>query len=726
MSRASLLGWTALIGAALLAIAPRPPVDNSTVAISATRDERSDVYDDFRARFGADEVIVVYLRADQLSELPEAIETVESTLSEVEAIERVLGPRASYPDELLLIQDEELFDAESRRRIEGRLAAPLGRSLGLLRLERPAAKIYAFGTLAKTEVWAEVEAELGRVRDRLAPQGVRMVFGGSPLLNLGLDREGRRVDQTAVPILVGLFLVILIITLRSLRTTLCAFIPVGFTVLAADGAFALLGGTGNLVVNVAKPLLMVLLLASGLHVTVAFQHRLRIGQTRSEAAWGAAREKARGVALALFTTAVGFFSLSLAEVAPIRVLGMLTAGGLAAGGPLVLFTLPALLARFGPERPPPGPAGRRVGALEATLVAAVGWSVRRTGVVLVAATLTLVAAAFALGQLRPSTHPIAYFPADHPVRVSHDELSKAGAGLMTLEAVLDLGGETDAPPLLEIDRFASTATAISGVRGRVDLALFLREASFRTSGSEAVPPPAAASWLLEERPELGQSLRAGSWYRVALLLEPDSSAQDLDRVSARLRAIQEEQLPQAKLTLTGNYDLIVRSQRSLQETLVASLGATLLFMELVLLVALRSFRLALVALIPNALPVAANILVMWLLAIPLDVGTAMTGAVALGIAVDDTLHFLVAWKEEGREAAIVRTGRAIVLSTVVISAGFFALVPSDFLPTRNFALLSGVAMVVALVGDLLVLPPLLEWSGAQPAARAERGAGAGS
>lgn len=527
-----------------------------------------------------------------------------------------------------------------------------------------------------------------------------MVFSGSPLLNLALDREGERVERFALPVLVVICVGLLLVLLRSVRLVACVLVPVAVGVLGAEGAFGLLGQTANLVVNVAKPLLFVVLLASALHVVVAFEHRLARGEERDRAAWGAARDKARGVALALLTTAIGFSSLVFAEVLPIRSFGLLAAGGLAGGGPLVLFGLPLLLARLGPtrlrSRAKPG------ARLEAALARLVAWAEARP-LQMVGTAVVLVALAIGVApHLEPSTHTVAYFPEDHPVRVAHAALERAGAGLMTLEAVVE-GRPVD---LERLDAFAATATQAAEIQARLDLPLVLREAQHRATGLDQVPDPAQARLFLEERPELEAALRSKDANRVCLFLAT-ANGDDLDRMSEALRAAHARLLPETELELTGTFDLVIRSQRSLLETLVLSLGITLLLMELVLFLATRSIRLALVALLPNLVPVAIDVLLLYGLGLPLDVGTAMTGAVALGIAVDDTLHFLVAWREEGTALAIRSTGRALVLSTVVIASGFFALVPSAFLPTRYFALLTGAAITAALAADLLVLPPLL-------------------
>jgi predicted RND superfamily exporter protein len=162
-----------------------------------------------------------------------------------------------------------------------------------------------------------------------------------------------------------------------------------------------------------------------------------------------------------------------------------------------------------------------------------------------------------------------------------------------------------------------------------------------------------------------------------------------------------------RLSVTGSYSLLLHAQASLMSTVLSSLLTSVLLMQLVLSLALRSARVGLVAMLPNVLPAFLGFLLMWVLSIPLDVGTSMTAAVALGIAVDDTLHLAHAWSPADPGQAARTSGRAVVASSLVIGAGFLAIAPSDFLPARHFALLSASAMLSALLADLLVLPPLL-------------------
>jgi predicted RND superfamily exporter protein len=129
----------------------------------------------------------------------------------------------------------------------------------------------------------------------------------------------------------------------------------------------------------------------------------------------------------------------------------------------------------------------------------------------------------------------------------------------------------------------------------------------------------------------------------------------------------------------------------------------------------RSLKLAVIALVPNLLVVATVFGTMAWFGIALDLMTLTIAAVAMGIAVDDTVHYMHRYLREVRSGdaaeAVAATntsvGVAMCYTTIILVAGFLALLFSDFVPTTLFGLLTGVALTSALVFDLTVLPVLL-------------------
>ncbi|MEZ6187562.1 MAG: MMPL family transporter [Planctomycetota bacterium] len=698
----------ALAALALAALAPRPRLDNSVTSWFPERDPSLQAYRGFQERFGADEVVVLELEGGGIEGLLRRLIGISDALSEAPGVERVLSASEVYPTEVSVLSDPELGGIRSLSTCGWVFDGPLNQDLKLFELDAPGgprATVYALLAPARPGERAALSELLQGLRREAEADGRRLRVAGQPLVNLELDRASLEVEQLAMPLLVAVCALTLVWTLRSLRLALVLLAPVGLGVFASEGLLGLWGGTTNLVVGIAKPLVFVLLLACGFHVVVASVDRRRAGLAPGPAAWGAARAKASACLLALFTTAVGFGSLAVSDVAPIRTLGLATVGGLALGAPLLLVLLPQALAWVG--GPPPAHPDR-VGPACARLAA---WAEARWVPLLVASALAIGVGAWAATGLQVQPHAIEYFAPDHPLRRDHRALQQEGVALAQVDAVVS-GPESligEAASLERLDAWAREVETLPGVHAVVGLPLLYREAGYRSARLDRMP----ADFLLPEVFERSEDSMApfcadaGRTLRFSVSLDtlgPDA----LDALEAdmqqRFTALAPEEL---ELTVTGSYPLLLHTQTSLLTTLRESLILTAVLMQLVLVVALRSLRLGLAALIPNALPVAAIFAVMRGAGISVDVGTSMTAAIALGIAVDDTLHFLHTWRGHGTLATAGSTGRAIGFTSLVIGLGFLAICTSSFVPTRLFGLLCAVAMGAALVGDLVVLPAML-------------------
>jgi len=170
-----------------------------------------------------------------------------------------------------------------------------------------------------------------------------------------------------------------------------------------------------------------------------------------------------------------------------------------------------------------------------------------------------------------------------------------------------------------------------------------------------------------------------------------------------------------RASVTGIVPLIVQSQRRLIRSQLQSISLTVLVIFLCVWIGQRSSLWALITMIPNLVPVAAVFLLMAVLDLALDPGTIMVAGVALGIAVDDTVHLITSLRRHGGELpaaidihnAVAEVGPALLVTTAAATAGFISLTVAHFLPIRYFGLLTSIAMVVALGAALFLLPALL-------------------
>lgn len=702
---------TLLAAAGLAFVAPRPTLDNRPAVWFPGTDPHLAAFRTFRARFGGDEALILVVEGgDPLNGLRLARDLTAALEEDEQTVERVTSAASAFPDETEALLDPDLGGLENLRFVGGAFQGPLNRTLHLWEQDPARATLLLTLRPGPPEQRRALLARLEPFARRAEAEGSRLRQAGEPLLNLELDRAAREVDEQAMPLLVGVCVLVLLVTTRSLRLSLSLLAPVGLGVFATDGLLGLSGVSGNLIVAIVKPLVFVLFLASGFHLAVAWVDARAAGADPAEAARRAVREKLWPTLLALLTTALGFGSLALSDVPPIRTFGWLAAAAMGLGVPLVLLGLPLLLRLSAAAAPPPAHSGERLGRLVMRVVQA---GQRGAPAWLLGCALVSLLGFLGARQLVPQPRAIEYFPSTLPLRVDHDALAAHGTPLASIEALVSLPAPvgSDAALLERLGRFTAAGGAAPGLHGAVGLPLFLREAVHRTAKVDRLPDPLLAAQILRRQQDaLGPFLQDdGRLLRLSFLCD-DLDLEGFDAAQAALHAAFEEAfagVPGARLELTGTYGLLLGTQRALLSTLRESLLSSALLMQLVMILALRSLRLGLAALPPNAVPVAAIFLTMWLGGVPLDVGTSMTAAIALGIAVDGTLHFLHAWRARALEETARSTGRAVVLTALVIGLGFASLISSEFGPTRHFGTLCAVAMAAALLGDLLVLPATL-------------------
>lgn len=171
-----------------------------------------------------------------------------------------------------------------------------------------------------------------------------------------------------------------------------------------------------------------------------------------------------------------------------------------------------------------------------------------------------------------------------------------------------------------------------------------------------------------------------------------------------------------QVNVTGILVLYNNVLQSLYESQILTLGVVMLAIMLMFLLLFRSLKIAIICIIPNAIAAAFVLGIMGWLGIPLDIMTITIAAISVGIGVDNTIHYMHRFKREFPRFGNYRDtmffchnsiGRAMYFTSMTIVAGFSILALSNFIPTIIFGLLTSLAMLVALVGSLTLLPQLL-------------------
>ncbi|MEE2679312.1 MAG: MMPL family transporter [Myxococcota bacterium] len=570
----------------------------------------------------------------------------------------------------------------------------------------------------------------GRIRAVLEAEGApgRFHLAGRPHMKAVAHATMVGDLQRLLPLSVLVMALVLWVVTGSLRGV---FIPLG-TVLVATlwtfGAMAFAGVQLNLLTLVLGPVLIAVGAVYGVHILAHYEAAAERARDPREAATLLSRATRAPVLMAGTSTMVGFGSLLLTGVPAARELGAFAALGVLAVTWISLTSLPALVAVLPLRTQTDSPRARRIGrVLDRGLERQARFVRARSGVVVVAwIALCLVALAL-VPRIEVDTDYLSFFPSDSTLRRDFETVNERLAGAVPIYVVLrGSGAETFGDPanLLLLERIQRRFDAIPAVTHSVsvvDLVRVVHQAIRDGDPREARVPEgidAVAEVMLvipkaKKRPLLNvDHSRANLFVRAG---EQGSGA--VRNLVAQLEAALEAELPEGlRAEVTGDTVLLNRSADALVAIQTRTVGLTALAVFAIVALAFRSLPLACVALAPNLVPVLLFYGLLGLGIAPLSLPTSLIASIVLGIAVDDTVHFLARYRRGRAEGlspgeAVVqcgrRVGRPIAITSVMLFLGFLVVSLSGFATLSEFGLLVGLTVLVCLATDLVLLPALL-------------------
>ncbi|GIW40991.1 MAG: hypothetical protein KatS3mg076_1568 [Candidatus Binatia bacterium] len=333
-------------------------------------------------------------------------------------------------------------------------------------------------------------------------------------------------------------------------------------------------------------------------------------------------------------------------------------------------------------------------------------------------------AVWGVRNLGVETDYLGFFsPRDH-VRVENREISEKLAGTQPLSVVVT-GDEPRAVTRLrvlraihELQRYVETLPGVDTTLSLVDYLYLVR----RALDPEAPPLPASQEeieqlLLLVDPAEIeGVANRDLSRANVVVRTRLSSSG-DIDALVDNITAFAREHFPRGvTVRPTGTIVLLARSADALVRGQVTGLWQVVFVLFVLMSVLFLSLRVGLLSLVPNVVPILLLFGLMGWWGFDLNISTALIAALAIGIAVDDTIHYLTAFNAGLRKTAdqakavaeAARTvGSPIVFTSVALAAGFLVVCLSNFRPVQDFGLLSATTMGIALLSDLVLTPAVL-------------------
>ena len=730
-------------------------------------------YDDLREQFGRDEIVMVTVEPPEvfdlefLSYLRELHEALEEEVPHVYRVTSLINIRSveGRGDELIvgdLLEEMPQGPADLEALRRRTLGSPTYRNNVISEDGRIAAILVELDSYTSGgddfDALAGFDAEAGAAatgvgsddappyltaeENRAALEGIQQVlahFARDDVVvhyagSIVVTHEVSLAMMQELPLFFGgalaVMAVALWVLLRRITPCLMALLVVALSVVGSLGTVGLLGHSISVLTQILPSFMLAVGVGYSVHLFAIYFQRLDAGDAPQRALVAALRHAGPPILMTALTTAMGLLSFQAAVMPPIRDFGTAATLGVAWTLLFNLSLLPALICLV-PMRGRPARGSAAAGRL---LVAVGTGAARHPWKAVTAAALLALTSLYSTRFMEITNDPITWLDPKTDFRVAHDYINTRFGGWGSIELFLDTGAENG---LYE-----------PSVMNRLD-ALDTHFADFVHEGH----PLGETTSVLDIAKETHQALNGNdpSFYAVAqdraliaqeLLLFENSGSDDLERLvdpqfqkarysvrisfaggnmldrlvrrlDAEMGAVLSEDV---SYTITGAMALVGRAVGATHASLIRTYSLALAVITPLMMLLIGSLRAGLVSMVPNLLPILVTLGLMPWLGLPLEMFTMMLGCIAIGLAVDDTLHFIHGFRahlaahgdpHRAIEETLVTTGRALLFTSIVLSVGFLVLTLSSMSNLRALGGLTALSISAAFVLDIIVTPALL-------------------
>ena len=730
-------------------------VDNSVDIWYDQNDPEKKIYDRFTQTFQSDESIFIVYQDSNLftpeglkthHALSQALEELPETFSlrSVTDTERILTPT---PDELVIVSLSEQFNENFDK---------LPSQLKKIKNEMVGNQLYEGNVLSKDGNLSAIMMQVPRmstekkgplvekVKNAIEniPKRSKIHLSGAPVLDSNFNKINQSDHRIFTTLSFSMLFILLIILFRRVGFAFFPLLVVVTSVTLTMAIYYLFGITMNVISNVLAPLILCIGIADSVHILTHFNFLRNKGLPASEAAKRCLKEMLLPCFLTSLTTGLGFASFISSQVVPIKHLGIFAALGIFLALLSSLTFIPAFLSRT--KNHSINKKITRTGRFFSKMLLGLANFIQFHFKKILSFTLiSFLISLWGIKNLTIDTTPIEFFLKSNPVRQDAEFINENFTGISNLEFMLEGPPGTFKDPLV-LKAMANTqefAHQLPRITSTLSIVEYVRELNrvFQSGESKdyRIPESKDAIAQLLLLYELGNAdelfklvTRDFSIARITIRLQTSTSSKALTTLNKINHFLKNEfnakGISNVKINPTGISPLYIQLDEILLHSQIRSMLIALGTVFLCMFIFLKKFNLSALAMIPNILPILLTLGIMGIFGIYLDVATVMIGSIALGIAVDDTIHFLVRFQRELKnlkmnqptlpskdlfQKAISQSlqivGPAIIFTSLLLMGGFIILVFGHYRPIIHFGSLTSLAMFLALISDLFILPSLL-------------------
>ncbi len=731
-----------LIIATLFAAAglPKLKIDTGVDSLIPASDPSRLIYQQVVGEFGSDNKTIIYIKDDDLW-TPEKLSILEKLHREIEHVENVISVDSLFNLHTIHGKDGKIESrpvlSEAPTTVEEALAAKRRA------LENPLYKDNFFsddgnvmsiivsvmnvedGQDFNRKIYNQLEALISTQRDDFE----KIIQVGPPRINTELTN--RLLDDFQLLGPLSAFILFFSI-LFFMRSGISAVIPVVTSSLAIIWTFGMLGWMGiplNILSAMIPSLIIVIGSTEDTHMMAAYFRGLNNDQDsqRDKAIYYMSRHISLPLVLTVLTTVLGFSSNMFSNIGLIQHFAFASTFAMLANGIITVLTVPLLLSVYGPEKNTSIVNNEESNSLPSRILKIFRYSQDNYPVsVLLFTAVMCIFFIYHASSLRVTNDPLSYIPSDSALikdtKRIHDDLAGIKIIFITLDSNKDNAFQQpkNIRKLAEIQRFMDKQGIFDHSMSLADhLAFANRE--FRGEYAELEIPETrqlVAQYLMFFHRSDLDSYVSHDYSRANIVVRHDvNDSHTLNLYIDELQEVIDDIAgPGIKANIVSENLMVNQAAESLMVAQVKALIILLVLIFFIMSAMFTSFRGGAIAMIPAIIPIAMMFGVMGYLNIPLNPGTAMVAVIAIGIAIDGTIHLLARYNELCRHTsdyvgavntAVKEEATPLIISSISLSFGFGILLFSNFTVVAQFGALAAATMLFSIYANLLITPIIM-------------------
>ena len=556
---------------------------------------------------------------------------------------------------------------------------------------------------------------------------IKTYLTGTAMLNNAFSEAGLNDITSLIPIMYLLIIITMIVLLRSFSSTFVAFIVIGISTATAMGLAGWAGIKLSPPSATAPTMILTLAVADSIHILMIFLREMRHGMSKSDALAESLRLNFMPVFLTSVTTIIGFLSLNFSDVPPLHDLGNIASTGIAAAYIYSILFLPAMISIL-----PVRVKQRDIEKIH-FMDKFANFVIKRSKALLWGFLILVAVLASFITKNELNDQFVEYFAESIKFRTDTDFVIENLTGVYQIEHSLgagESGGISNPEYLNKLEDFANWYREQDGVIQVYTVSEIMKRLNKSMHGDKEewykIPESRelAAQYLLLYEMSLPYGLDLNnqinvdkSATRLTATLD-DVTSREMREMSDKAADWLRENAPE-HMFYPGSGMAVMFSYISGRniDSMLKGTSFALILISFSLIIALRSLKFGLISLIPNIIPAVMAFGLWGILVGEVGFALAIVTSMSLGIVVDDTVHFLSKYLRARREKnlsteeairyAFSSVGTALLVTTLILIAGFAVLSLSAFKVNAGMGQLTAITIAFALLIDFMLLPPII-------------------